>query len=462
MSSLVGAVMAACGCSTAGQAPSSGPSTAGTVPSAPASLPLATSPSCPPIPARAAPAPDRPRYVLTADVRTADATVAGDLRVRFTPDLATDRLVFRLWPNGTDLAKDGAHLDTGPVTVGGAPAPTTADDPTTLVVHPGGPLAAGRALDVSLSWTLHLPSVSHDRVSVDGDAVRLGSFFPVLAWEPGVGWATDPSTGGFAEDSTAPTADFDLTLTVPPGSTALATGVNDRPGHWTATAMRDIGVSVGRFATAAGTAQAPDPVQVTVGVQDGIGESPDGYRDAAVAALEDFGRRFGPYPWPTLTLAVTPALGGGIEYPGHVMEGPGTLKLITPHEIGHQWFYALVGNDQGRDPWLDESLATWAEVRFDGGLDKLRATALPDAARGHLGDPMTYWSGHRAAYQNGAYDQGAQALDELGPADLVDCALRVYVAQEAYRIARPRDLVAAASAVFPDAAATFARFGIQP
>ncbi|MGI9032991.1 MAG: M1 family aminopeptidase [Acidimicrobiales bacterium] len=447
------------GTATPRAAPSAAPSSTSTTTT---SLPRATSPSCPSIPARAAPAPDRPRYVLTADVRTAERVVSGGLKVRFTPNVDTDRLVFRLWPNGVDLSARGAKLDTGAVVVNGQTVAATADDPTTLVVHPQAVLRARQPVDVAVGWTLRLPGPTGDRISVDGDAVRLGSFFPILSWEPGVGWQTDPSTGGFAEDSTAPTADFDLTLTVPVGTSALASGVNDRPGHWTATAMRDVAVSVGRFTTATGVAHAPDPVAVTVGVQAGVGESPQAYRDKAIAVVEDFGRRFGPYPWPVLTLAVTPMLRGGIEYPGHVMLGPRTLSLVAAHEIGHQWFYALVGNDQGRDPWLDEGLATWAEARFDGALERLRATVVAADARDELGAPMAYWAAHRAAYQTGAYVQGAQALDDLGDPDLVDCALRVYVAQEAYGIARPSNLVAAASAVFPDAPATFARYGVRP
>ena len=38
------------------------------------------------------------------------------------------------------------------------------------------------------------------------------------------------------------------------------------------------------------------------------------------------------------------------------------LKAITAHEVGHQWFYNLVGNDQLDEPWLDEALTeyiTW-------------------------------------------------------------------------------------------------------
>src|SRR5687768_766233 len=63
-------------------------------------LPAATAPSCPAIPARAAPSPTRPRYELRLDVRPAESLVAGDVSVRFVPDRDTDRLVFRLWPNG--------------------------------------------------------------------------------------------------------------------------------------------------------------------------------------------------------------------------------------------------------------------------------------------------------------------------------------------------------------------------
>ena len=34
------------------------------------------------------------------------------------------------------------------------------------------------------------------------------------------------------------------------------------------------------------------------------------------------------------------------------------------HEIAHQWFYAQVGNDQAREPYLDEALCTYSELIF--------------------------------------------------------------------------------------------------
>jgi len=142
------------------------------------------------------------------------------------------------------------------------------------------------------------------------------------------------------------------------------------------------------------------------------------------------------------------------------MQGPDTLG-VTSHEVGHQWFYGLVGNDQGRDPWLDEGLATWADARIAGTLDRLKARPIPAGARNMVGQPMSYWSDHQRVYDDGVYVQGAQALAALGDPDLVDCALRIYVAVNAYRIARQPDLVRAAASVFPDAAATLAGYGVK-
>lgn len=416
---------------------------------------------CPDVPAMAPPDPRRPKYRLDMALDLGAGVVTGDLAVRFRPDLDVDRLVFRLWPNGPALAAEGTRLEAGPVTLdGGEPVPGELPDPTTLVVPLGRTLAAGEVVEASLPWRLTLPGAVEDRISRSGDAVRLGTFFPLLPWEPGVGWALEPPTGILGEASTSPAADFDWSLAVPEGLSVLGSG-EPVGGRWRATAMRDVGVSVGRFTTVEGTAAAPGPVRVVVGVHDGVGEDPAAYRDRVIDALQDLSGRYGGYPWPSFSLAITPDFPGGIEYPGHVMQGPGTIGRTTPHEVGHQWFYALVGNDQGRDPVLDEGLATWAESRADADRGVL-AEDVPAGAEGRAGAPMTYWESHRSSYYRGVYVQGAQALAALGDPDRVDCALRRYVAEQAFAIARPADLIGALATGFPDAPATVGRFGVVP
>jgi hypothetical protein len=450
-------------CSATGERKSATPSTVAVSTSlAPAPTPSTTSTvavsqpgGCPASPTRGGPAADRPRYTLHISVDLANNAVDGQETVSFTPNLTTDRLVFRLWPNGPALAAAGSHLEPGPIRVDGVATSASRPDPTTVVVPIV--IAAGATVTASLPWRLTLPGPVSDRVARVGDFVRLGSFFPILSWEPGVGWATEPPT-----TATSPAADFDLTIALPPGLSALATGVPDGHGRWLATAVPDIGVSVGNFVTATAAINVPQPVSITVGVAAGLAESPQTYLAKAERVISSYSQRFGPYPWPVYTLAITPGLTGGIEYPMAVMQGPNTIGRTTSHELGHEWFYALVSDDQARDPWLDEGLATWSEEGYEGTVATFRRIAIPPDGQGRAGAPMTYWETRHGSYYLSVYVQTAQALGTLGAPDAVDCALRLYVARFAYRIARPADLIDTLAGLFPGATVTLARFGLGP
>ena len=406
-------------------------------------------------PAYARPLPSRPRYRL--DVRIpARGPVTGTLAVVFTPDLATRRLVFRLWPNGPRQADEGSHLAVSDVRLGGRPAATSLPDSTTLVVRGGRPFAAGAPVRVSMRFRLRVPANVVDRLARVGGSVRLGSFFPILPWEAGVGWDLDPPTTSLAETSSSPTADFTVRLHVPAGTTAIATGEPAGGGIWRARAVRDFAVGVGRFRTAATTVRAPRPVRVVVGVAPGMS-----LRPATVAAdvANDLGvlaGRFGPYPWPSLRVAVLPDLKEvGIEYPTMIFLGADSAGELTRHEVAHQWFYSLVGNDQARDPVLDEGRATYAM-----GPPLAHIPVTPAFLR-RTGRPMSAWDGRPyRAYQLGVYLDGARALRSLGPPPLADCALRAYVARNAYGIATQAGFVKAVSSVVPSAPRRLARFGI--
>ncbi len=414
-----------------------------------------------PSPSYPAPAPSRPRYRLAVRVPAA-GDVTGSLRVTFTPDLATDRLVFRLWPNGPRQAGEGALLTTGPVRSAGRRMSASRPDPTTLVVRTAHPLASGQAITVSMPFRLRLPGPALDRLSRHGSAVRLGSFFPILAWEAGVGWDTDPPTSSLAEASSSPTADFDVRVSAPPGAAIVASGVATGPGRFTATAVRDFALAVGGFDVATTVAHAPNPIRVVAAVQHGQAASAADVARRARAALEALAARFGPYPWPELHLAVVPDLGrSGIEYPTMIFLGAAGIDRDTTHEVAHQWFYSLVGNDQARDPVLDEGLATYAQAELDRIWPFFDGLPDPIALRRLTGAPMRIWDRRPyREYELGVYVDGARALRALGPTRLVDCALRRYVAASAYGIATQERLVGALSATLPGAAARLRARGL--
>jgi hypothetical protein len=400
--------------------------------------------TCPPPPALAAPAPDRPRYALAVNVAPSLRTVTGNVDVTFTPNRPTDKLVFRLWPNAPRSRDEGTRLDVGAV----RGFRTARPDPTTLVVRLGHAVQ-GKSVRVRIPWTLRVPAAGFDRITRFDGGVLLGSFFPILAWDPRRGWITDAPARILAESSTSPVADFTTHVHAPPGTTAV---VSD--GH----AVRDIAVAVGHFTFASAVV---DGVRVRVAVARGAHADAEAIAAMATSALKRLSQRYGAYPWRRYSVVVPPAFGaGGIEYPTLSFVGVSDiLRLVVDHETGHQWFYSLVGNDQVRDPWLDETLATWAQQELDGRRPP--RPALPAGALRHVGEPVNYWTRFPRAYFWGVYDEGANALRSLGDDAAVDCALRHYVARRAYSIAQPGDLLDELNRFIPGAERRLRAWGIH-
>ena len=153
-------------------------------------------------------------------------------------------------------------------------------------------------------------------------------------------------------------------------------------GRWRAEAVRDFAIAAGRLQLVRRVAHAPDPVDVTIAVARGVPVDAEAAADEAVLAIEHLSKLYGPYPWPGFTIAYGADLESeGIEYPTLVFEGPDRSGLITAHETAHQWFYSLVGNNQARDPWLDEGLASWAGAETSNDMAIFATAPIPDVGR---------------------------------------------------------------------------------
>jgi Peptidase family M1 domain len=416
---------------------------------------LATCPQPPPL---AAPAPDRPRYAVDVVVTRPFREITGNVRVTFTPNLPTDHLVFRLWPNGPAQRDAGEHLDVGPVKEDGRELHVLRPNPTTLRVELGRMLGPGSHVTVQLPWRLMLGRSHIDRNARFRGGLRLGTFFPLLSWDPRRGWLTDPASRLYAETAATPTADFDLRVRAPAGLRVLATGDSAGPGHFRAHAVRDLAVAVGPFRV-----ESARVGRVTVHVA-ALAGSRGRHAVMSIArhALRALSARFGAYPWRSYTLVLPPDLPpSGIEYPMLAYIGSSRYaRLIVDHETAHQWFYSLVGNDQARDPWLDETLATWSQTRL-GSREPPRNGRVPKSVQRHVGAPVSYWEARGDWYYFGVYGEGVSALRSLGDAAAVDCALRHYVALRAYSIAQPGDLLDELNRFIPGAERRLRAWGIH-
>jgi hypothetical protein len=418
---------------------------------------------------RAQPDPDRPvvelRFRLADDLRT----VTGTERVTFTPDVATDEVVFRLVPNapgsgGNELVVDDVRGDD---VADAGYEDVKAEEPGGLyVVQLTDELAPGDSTQLELDFTLRLGGRTFDRLGTDEGVSWWASGHPLLTWEPGVGWARDPFVGSLGETAVSPVADTTIEVTAPEDLTVLMTGDQAQPSQprngqrtWTSreAVARDVAVAAGEFTVEeAGT---EDGVRVVTGSLDGRADAAALAEDtvAAIADLEDF---LGPFPYRTLTVIGLPDYGGGVEYPSAILQASRS-DVVLVHEVAHMWFYGMVGNSQFRDPWLDESFATWAEsvAQPSSAVGLTDALRLPD----DVGRPMDAWSGD-GDYFSTVYGKGAAALLEArkrAGAHAFDAAIRCYADAAAWSIATPDD-VAAALADLPGATDVLVEAGALP
>ena len=105
--------------------------------------------------------------------------------------------------------------------------------------------------------------------------------------------------------------------------------------------------------------------------------------DVAEKSVVNYGKWYGAYPYPRLTVVDAPDEGegaGGMEYPTLVTAGAMDmlglggapveagwelgLELVTSHEIGHQWWQSMVAFNEAEEPWLDEGFTDYSTVRL--------------------------------------------------------------------------------------------------
>lgn len=92
-----------------------------------------------------------------------------------------------------------------------------------------------------------------------------------------------------------------------------------------------------------------------------------GVNDYASKAVKLFGQWWGEYPYPSLTLIEVPLEDlHGMEYGGLILLS--TINqhdpFIVVHEVAHQWWQGLVGNNQETEAWIDEGLANYSTLLF--------------------------------------------------------------------------------------------------
>jgi aminopeptidase N len=194
--------------------------------------------------------------------------------------------------------------------------------------------------------------------------------------------------------------------------------------------------------------------------------------ESGAESLELYAELIGPYPYEEMDL-VQMDIGngaGGVEFPGLMYIGssfynenwggdPLFLEFIVVHEVAHQWFYNIIGNNQYQHAFIDESISNYLSIVY------FADAYGSDVARQQANRQL------RLSYFNLLFQQGDQIVDtptddfptssdygiivyckgalgfqylraEIG-ADAFFAGLSLYYQRFAFAVGQPADMLAA-------------------
>ena len=362
------------------------------------------------------------------------------------------------------------------------------NDETDVRVPLPQPLGPGTTLTLEVEFEVKLPQVVERTGYVD-DYHFVAQWFPKLARLMPDGqfahFAFHPQSE-FAADFGA----YDVTLDVPAGDVVGATGqCQPAPAATGRHALRCLANDVHDFAWTSWSSfqerhERMGPVDVRLLLPAGHARNADIELDTVRFGLQHFAERFGPYPYPTLTVVHPPEAAGdtgGMEYPTLITTGgpwytpyigARAIEAVTIHELGHQWFYGLFASDEHRFPFLDEGLNSYAEhsslaARYGNGsafsgfglsiANEALSRAIA-AARG-ADEPIAQGAADFFSFRSlGAivYNRTASlfsTLERVYGKQNLDLALRDYAAFARFRHPEPEQLIDAVRGRLGDGAA---------
>jgi hypothetical protein len=249
------------------------------------------------------------------------------------------------------------------ITVDGSAVSTSWTTTTNLRVPLGRSVAPGASASVRIPFRLQVgrsAGAFGARTSRENGVLSFGEWFPILSTEHDSHGVGDPQVS-----FTASRIRLTLTTTTSlPRHAVACPGLTVAPAvsgtRWVcdATDVRDFSFVVNPAFRVTTRTLGATTIRVYTQTVDGALTA-----DRARSALGAMNLRFGTYPYPDLVIAEVGALGGfSMEFPRaiHLTRSKVTDRYVITHEVAHQWFYGLLGNDQIHEPWIDEAFADYA------------------------------------------------------------------------------------------------------
>jgi hypothetical protein len=394
-----------------------------------------------------------------------------DVQYTNTETLPLDEVQFRLFPNIL-----GGKMDVASIRVDKQSVTPQFDLNNSLLIIPfHAALEPGQSTVISMDFTVVVPQsveLNFGILAYFDNVLTLAHAYPMICVYDDEGWNAEipPQAGDVTYGDSA---FYLVKVNAPKGQKLVATGSeiqHDEAGETQALYVAN-GPARDFYLVASPAykevSQTFGEVTIHSYAMEGMNDGTKMALETASKAIETYSSRYSSYPYTEFDIVATPTLALGIEYPGMVAiasriydvsgdyNGTPTsiyMESTVAHEVGHQWFYGLVGDDQLDDPWLDESLTQFVTLQYyedqygQQGADGFRRSLegrweRTGRADIPIGLPVADYSG--GDYSAIVYGRGplffVALKDEMG-AEKFDTFLKEYTATLSWGIATPEIL----------------------
>lgn len=434
-------------------------------------------------------------------------TVTGTLAVRFSPQ--DDKAYFHLYPNvfqeRADLGGEnweqilGKQREPGSIQIsevrvdGGSVPYKLQGSMDTLLAVPLLGKSSAEQTEVEMNFALQVP-FNNGRLSYNDHAMWLGNWLPILAMKGADGWRLDPYAS-IGDPFFSEMANYHLRVQIEEGYQLASSGIESvavvtqtRPQRQSiyeldAWNVRDFALVILDDSYRQESGKVGDVVVRTWSQEGDDPQVASHLHQVAMQSLAYYGNQFGRYPYQEYDVVKTGGFFGGMEYPSIVFiqdeyfsRTDQVADAIVAHETAHQWFYGLVGNDEVREAWVDESLTDYATMAYLQSVDPARARgyiqlrlAQSKTAETYAAKGLRVWQSVEQfptwkSYTELVYGRGAAmwwALREGWGEDRLHELLRQYVLENQYGQAKGQELMERLSAEAGADATPFVDFWLK-
>lgn len=307
------------------------------------------------------------------------------------------------------------------------------------------PLESGHQIVFQIDFTVKIP-LGTDRLGYTNDVYSITNWYPIMSIYDTLSNTWDENEyNPIGESNYSDVSDYSVILNTPKNIVTASTGVvqkefisgDTKTLEINASNIRDFVFMMSKYYKVISTTDEGIKIN-SFYIESKSSEDTSSSAKKILEVVSDsekfYSKTYGKYPYPELDVVETYLSGGAMEYPSLIQMGKyqaltnnsiddhsSWLEDAAAHETGHQWWYVAVGNNEFKEPMMDESINTFSTAYyFEKRYGKYNKNSLTMKFRNNLVtgktlpintsvDKFGTWSD----YTNVIYQKGPEIFDDL-------------------------------------------------